>query len=486
MPELPEVESARQLLMNHVLGKVIIDVELQEDEILFVSCGALFEKAVLNKKVNQVGRKGKHMYWILEGAKLHPTFHFGMTGAFKVKDVEWTQYLKTKIDSKAWPPRFWKLWMKFDDGTELCFLNSRRLGRIRLLENPLEEKPIADLGFDALDEVPMLSEFSELVLKRKTSLKALLLNQSFSAGVGNWVADEMLYQSKLHPATKASDLAPAELRRLHQAFGIIKQACKVNADYTKFPKEWLFLYRWGKGKDAKDFFGNRIEFQTVGGRTSAFVPKFQKEKIQNAGARMASGRPKKAVKKKSKKVKARSETGSSKGKKPKSEAQTVTKKSSTKRTKKSSGKKTKKSSGKKTKKSSGQRTKKSTGKRTKKSSGIKKSSAKVKRKSTGGARPRKRAVIKKRETPKARARKKDVVSKGNTSAKRRKRIKPRLFQRGSQSKRKKRTKLVRASNIRKKVSKKVSAKAKAKKRKNSTPDLSSQKRQRVLKQVLSG
>jgi len=484
MPELPEVESARQLLINHVKGKTIIDVELQEDEILFVSCGAIFEKAVLNKKVTQVGRKGKHMYWILEGAKLHPTFHFGMTGAFKVKDVEWTQYLKTKIDSNSWPPRFWKLWMKFDDGTELCFVNSRRLGRIRLLENPLEEKPIADLGFDALDEVPTLADFSELVLKRKTSLKALLLNQGFSAGVGNWVADEMLYQSKLHPATKASDLAPTELHRLHKAFGIVQQACKVNADYTKFPKDWLFLYRWGKAKDAKDFFGNRIEFQTVGGRTSAFVPKFQKEKIQTATARIASGRPKKDVKvtqstkKKSSKVKAKSKTGTSKGKKSESKAKTVVKKSLEKKSKKPSGTKANKSSGKKTKKYSGK--KKSSVKKTKKSS------VKAKRKSAGGARPRRRAVTKKRKSPKSRARKKDMLSKGNISAKSRKRKKPRLFQKVSLSKRKKRTKLARASNIRSKLSKKVSTKAKAKKRKSFEPSLSSQKRKQVSRQVLSG
>merc|ERR1719204_1669241 len=103
----------------------------------------------------------------------------------------------------------------------------------------------------------------------------------------------MLYQSRLHPARKACELTPCELKRLHKSFSVLETACKVNADYKKFPKGWLFHYRWGKGKDAKDVNGNRIEFVTVGGRTSAFVPKFQKEKKSKVKAYTPSTTPKK-------------------------------------------------------------------------------------------------------------------------------------------------------------------------------------------------
>lgn len=73
--------------------------------------------------------------------------------------------------------------------TEIAFRDARRLGRIRLCVSPLSDPPISELGFDPIHSMPPLAEFSSLVYKRKgTAIKALLLDQSFSAGVGNWVA----------------------------------------------------------------------------------------------------------------------------------------------------------------------------------------------------------------------------------------------------------------------------------------------------------
>jgi formamidopyrimidine-DNA glycosylase len=72
--------------------------------------------------------------------------------------------------------------------TQLAFLDARRLGRIRLCKSPLAEPPISELGFDPILSMPSFEEFKPLVLKRSCPIKALLLDQSFSAGVGNWVA----------------------------------------------------------------------------------------------------------------------------------------------------------------------------------------------------------------------------------------------------------------------------------------------------------
>lgn len=79
-----------------------------------------------------------------------------------------------------------------DDGdvTEVAFLDARRLGRIRLCKTPLAEPPISDMGFDPILSMPDLADFSSGVLKRSCPIKALLLDQSFSAGVGNWVAGD--------------------------------------------------------------------------------------------------------------------------------------------------------------------------------------------------------------------------------------------------------------------------------------------------------
>lgn len=72
--------------------------------------------------------------------------------------------------------------------TEVAFLDARRLGRIRLCKSPLTEPPISNMGFDPILSMPDIEDFSRGVLKRACPIKALLLDQSFSAGVGNWVA----------------------------------------------------------------------------------------------------------------------------------------------------------------------------------------------------------------------------------------------------------------------------------------------------------
>lgn len=72
--------------------------------------------------------------------------------------------------------------------TQVAFLDARRLGRIRLCASPLTEPPISALGFDPILGMPSADDFKKGVRKRSCPVKALLLDQSFSAGVGNWVA----------------------------------------------------------------------------------------------------------------------------------------------------------------------------------------------------------------------------------------------------------------------------------------------------------
>lgn len=72
----------------------------------------------------------------------------------------------------------------------IAFVDPRRLGRIRLCGDPQKEPPISSLGFDPILSMPTLENFSKSVTKRACPIKALLLDQSFSAGVGNWIAGQ--------------------------------------------------------------------------------------------------------------------------------------------------------------------------------------------------------------------------------------------------------------------------------------------------------
>jgi formamidopyrimidine-DNA glycosylase len=174
-----------------------------------------------------------------------------------------------KDPKHVWPPRFWKLQLTFetpDSHITLAYDDVRRLGRIRLVDgDPMKELPISKLGFDPLHNLPGLSEFTQMVQRRAVPIKALLLDQSFSAGVGNWVADEVLWHAKIHPGHYTNVLTDEECKEIHEKLSYVcRVATEVDADSSKFPDHWLFLHRWGKGKGKSQLpDGNTISFETV-------------------------------------------------------------------------------------------------------------------------------------------------------------------------------------------------------------------------------
>lgn len=77
------------------------------------------------------------------------------------------------------------------DVRELAFIDPRRLGRLRLVPDPvLSHSPLSELGFDPVLNHPTLDEFKLLLRPKKGTVKGLIMDQAFSAGVGNWIADE--------------------------------------------------------------------------------------------------------------------------------------------------------------------------------------------------------------------------------------------------------------------------------------------------------
>jgi len=177
----------------------------------------------------------------------------------------------------------------------VVFVDPRRLGRIRLCKDPLKEPPISNLGFDPIICMPSLSEFTPQVRKRGNPIKSLLLDQKFSAGVGNWVADEILFHARIHPEQRPNTLTEEQIATLHEKIlYVCRTAVDVNADSSLFPESWLFPHRWGKGKkQASDFrlaSGETaaIKWITVGARTSAYVPKVQVLKSIGKGKRKAA------------------------------------------------------------------------------------------------------------------------------------------------------------------------------------------------------
>jgi len=264
MPELPEVESRRRIAERYLLGRTLARVSAADDRIVFH--GVLprtFARVVSGTQVTGVSRKGK-ILWLELDRRPWPVFHFGMGGTFHV------------YETAARRPAYWKVELVTSEGTRLAMTNPRRLGRVRLQEDPLREPPVSLLGPDPLDAMPPLGALAALLSRRAAPIKAALLDQGVLAGIGNWIADEILYQARLDPGRPARDLTRGEIRRLRARLGaVIRKAVAVDADSNRFPASWLFHHRWGKNPEARTARGERIAYRTIGGRTTAWVPEVQ-------------------------------------------------------------------------------------------------------------------------------------------------------------------------------------------------------------------
>lgn len=279
MPELPEVERGRCLAERVARGRRIQTVHCADDDIVFDGCAPEeVESQLTGRRVLEVRRHGKQLWFELDRPP-HPLFHFGMTGSFRFPDDRPLSLASSprRGEDPAWPPRFTKIHLVLQGGGELAMTNARRLGRIRLREDPESEPPISRLGFDPLREMPPPAEFSERLRARRAVLKSLLMDQAFVAGVGNWIADEVLYQARIDPRRTGADLDDEEARRVGRALGrIVRRAVEVDAEKARLPRTWLFHRRWGRKEGTRTARGEDIEFLRIGGRTTAWAPAVQK------------------------------------------------------------------------------------------------------------------------------------------------------------------------------------------------------------------
>lgn len=286
MPELAEVETVCRQIEKHLKGKKIAEVEVDaKDRFLYAfASSSAVEKALKGATIKGTGRKGKY-FWIELDRKPWPLLHLGMSGSVAILDP------KAKKSKGVWEgaqvytdpdgrfrDRLWfsRLLARTKDGKEMAVVDPRRFGRLWLTDDPWTHPRIKALGFDPLLKFPTAAELGKLLARRKKTIKSVLLDQALFAGIGNWLADEILFQARLSPHHLAAKLTPAQVRALHKAtLKVVNTAVKADGDYERFPKDWLFHERWGKSKKAKTSKG-KIIHETVGGRTTAWVPTWQK------------------------------------------------------------------------------------------------------------------------------------------------------------------------------------------------------------------
>ncbi len=263
MPELAEVETWRRLAHREAEGEQIVEALAVEDDKVFDRRPASeVAEQLQGKRFVSSGRRGKH-FWMRMEPESCLYLHFGMSCSLM------------SLAPQEEAPSHWKLLLLFSNGKRLCFRNPRRIGRLRWYPESEPEEVLAKLGPDPLEQGLELQVLTPLLQTRKAPIKALLLNQKLFAGVGNWIADEVLYQSRISPHRKGTELSEADCRLILKTLKrILNTAVDVEADDSLFPKSWLFPYRWGKQAE-RGPKGEVLQFDTVGGRTSCWAPERQ-------------------------------------------------------------------------------------------------------------------------------------------------------------------------------------------------------------------
>nr|WP_166640261.1 DNA-formamidopyrimidine glycosylase family protein [Amycolatopsis sp. SID8362] len=261
VPELPEVELARQVLAG-ALGRKIRDVDDHDDWVCRPHAPGDIRAALRGGRLTEAHRRGKTLWCETETGrgKAGPTLglHLGMAGQLRFAGESGPPRRRQRDEKPEW----FRFGITFADGEQLRLFDPRRLGRVRL------DPDLDALGPDA-GEVSR-RDFRERVGRGRAPLKARLLDQSVVAGIGNLLADETLWQAGLNPARPVGELDDDELTELHKALRkSLRAAIKHGGVHTG---ELIGHRRPG---DHCPRCGTELAHGTVGGRSTWWCPKDQ-------------------------------------------------------------------------------------------------------------------------------------------------------------------------------------------------------------------
>jgi formamidopyrimidine-DNA glycosylase len=264
MPELAEVAFAcRQ--WDGGIGKFVKSVYANPHSRVFRE---LSQIDVINRlsgaKLSSSSTHGKQMLFKFSG-NLWLGIHLGMTGNLL---TDQPSYLHQKHDALV----------LYQNKQSLIFKDPRKFGRVRLHTGKTAPLWWAELPLSMLDSKFNISILKNALLKHgKKPVKALLLDQRYFQGMGNWMADEVLWRARIHPALRCGKISTKESNSLFKEIAmVIKGAMKSVGNHGGDPpKNWLFHVRWKDGGRCP-VSGDLLVREDVGGRTSCWCPKLQK------------------------------------------------------------------------------------------------------------------------------------------------------------------------------------------------------------------
>lgn len=270
MPELPEVETVVRTLKRQIQDRRIEEIEVIYPKMIEGDVGA-FQKKLKGQHFRQFMRRGKYILFYMDDVLL--VSHLRMEGKY---------YIQEKEESRD---KHMHVIFHLDDGKELRYRDTRKFGRMEILEKDVDLASFHDLGPEPFDEAFNVA-YIKSYIKRKKSLpiKSLLLDQHFVAGIGNIYADEILFACSIRPGRSCKRLTKDDMEHIiEHTRRILKEAIKAGGttirSYTSsLGVTGLFqlscLVHEQKTCKVCD---SEIKVKWIGGRSSYYCPNCQKK-----------------------------------------------------------------------------------------------------------------------------------------------------------------------------------------------------------------
>lgn len=272
MPELPEVETVRRGLLKIAKGRQINAIDVYYGKTI-VGDVDQFRRALIGQTITDVNRRGKYLLFRFSN-------HLTMISHLRMEGKYFNQQQGRPIDKHT------HVVFKFTDGTELCYHDTRKFGRMRLVKTG-QEMTVA--GLKTIGPEPTATDFTldyfrSILKKSRGKIKPFLLNQRHVAGLGNIYADEVLWLSKINPEQPANSLTDRQIKDLHDN---IIQEIKVATKYkgttvhtftNAFGDAGGFqdrLHAYGRGGEKCERCGTTMVKTKVAERGTTFCPHCQ-------------------------------------------------------------------------------------------------------------------------------------------------------------------------------------------------------------------
>ena len=264
MPELPEVETIARTLRPALIGQSILSADLRWNRTLATPSPAMFKKNIRGQQIQEMTRRAKFLCLQLSTYSL--LIHLRMSGDLLA------------VLGGYKPAKHDRLILKLTGDVTLVFADTRKFGRVWLVDDPAEI--FRDLGPEPLSDQFTPAWLYTALHAQRRQLKPLLLDQTFLAGLGNIYTDEALHLARLHPLTPSDTVTENEAEILWMA---IREVLEAGIRHNGASIDWV--YRGGDfqnhfrvyGRDGEPCFvcGTKIERIIVGQRGTHFCPQCQ-------------------------------------------------------------------------------------------------------------------------------------------------------------------------------------------------------------------